>query len=320
MRVCVRVWGWALGDVGKVNLAMVRSQVVRTLLHSSPVCCCMPPLPLPPLPLSPSPPSPPPFPRPHSPLHPPHTHLPAAALHLRSNVSRDRGPRAFLEAAGAVCVLFVLSWRLAPPVSLVIVVTAVAAALYRRSTRPVEAAQSAALQRMAGVAQQAFSNMRTVRSFAGEALERERFQAEVAASFAAGRQFGAAKAGFEATNRLAIHLSLLALYAWGGWLVAAGALPVGALVSGIGFTFSLMYATQGAVNTLSELRRASGAFERVRRARSASSAAAQQLGWLVGTHVVATTSRRHVMPSMFVTPNNNVSVEHPPPLPHLKPQ
>lgn len=51
--------------------------------------------------------------------------------------------------------------------SIVIVVTAVAAALYRRSTRPVEAAQSAALQRMAGVAYQAFQNMRTVRSFAG---------------------------------------------------------------------------------------------------------------------------------------------------------
>jgi ATP-binding cassette subfamily B (MDR/TAP) protein 8 len=99
----------------------------------------------------------------------------------------------------------------------------------------------------------------------GEALERERFQSEVVASFAAGRQFGSAKASFEATNRLAIHLSLLMLYAWGGWLVSNGMMPVGVLVSGIGFTFSLMYATQGAVNTLSELRRASGAFDRVRR-------------------------------------------------------
>jgi ATP-binding cassette subfamily B (MDR/TAP) protein 8 len=116
---------------------------------------------------------------------------------------------------------------------------------------------------MAGVAYQAFQNMRTVRSFAGEALERERFQSEVVASFAAGRQFGLAKASFEATNRLAIHLSLLMLYAWGGFLVSKGMMPVGVLVSGIGFTFSLMYATQGAVNTLSELRRAAGAFDRV---------------------------------------------------------
>lgn len=94
-------------------------------------------------------------------------------------------------------------------------------------------------------------------------MERERFQSEVVASFAAGRQFGAAKATFEATNRMAIHLSLLMLYAWGGYLVSQGMMPVGVLVSGIGFTFSLMYATQGAVNTLSELRRAAGAFDRV---------------------------------------------------------
>jgi ATP-binding cassette subfamily B (MDR/TAP) protein 8 len=53
------------------------------------------------------------------------------------------------------------------------------------------------------------------------------------------------------------------LYAWGGYLVNQGMMPVGVLVSGIGFTFSLMYATQGAVNTLSELRRAAGAFDRV---------------------------------------------------------
>ena len=31
-----------------------------------------------------------------------------------SNVSRDRGPRAVLEASGAVVVLFCLSWRLGP--------------------------------------------------------------------------------------------------------------------------------------------------------------------------------------------------------------
>ena len=159
--------------------------------------------------------------------------------------------------------LFFLSWRLAPVCSLVIIVSAIAAALYKRATKPLEATQSAALQRMAGVAFQAFQNMRTVRSFAGEALERERFQAEVSLSYKAGRKFGEKKATFEATNRAAIHASLLALYAWGGWLVSQGVMPVGVLISGIGFTFSLMYATQGAVNTLSELRRASGAFSRV---------------------------------------------------------
>jgi hypothetical protein len=172
-----------------------------------------------------------------------------------------------------VCVLFWLSWRLAPACSIVILVTALAAAHYRKKTRPVEQAQGRALQRMGAVAHQAFENMRTVRSFAGEALERERFQAQAAASYSAGREFGRAKANFEATNRAAIHASLLMLYSWGGYLVSQGLMPISVLISGIGFTFSLMYATQGAVNTLSDLRRAAGAFERVSHARLARGAA-----------------------------------------------
>lgn len=181
-----------------------------------------------------------------------------------SNVSRDRGLRAVLEMVGSVVVLFALSWRLAPVCSIVIVATAVAATIYRRKTRDVEQRQGKALQRMTGVALQALENMRTVRSFAGEALERERFQVEVKQSYVAGLQFTEAKAWFEASNRGAIHASLLALYAWGGWLVAHGLMPLRVMVSGIGFTFSLMYATQGTVSSLSELRRASGAFQRVR--------------------------------------------------------
>ncbi|GFR53209.1 hypothetical protein Agub_g15916 [Astrephomene gubernaculifera] len=181
-----------------------------------------------------------------------------------NNVSRDRGLRAFLEAGGSILVLFALSWRLAPVCCLVVLAAGLAAAVYRRHTRSIERTQGSALGRMVTVAQQALDNMRVVRSFAGEALERERFQAHVGASYRAGLAFASAKAWFETANRAAIHASLLALYAWGGWLVSRGLMPVRVLVSGIGFTFSLMYAVQGAANTLSELRRASGAFQRVR--------------------------------------------------------
>lgn len=43
-----------------------------------------------------------------------------------------------------------------------------------------------------------------------------------------------------------------------------GLMPLRILISGLGFTFSLTYATQGIVNTLSEVRRASGALSRIR--------------------------------------------------------
>ena len=41
-------------------------------------------------------------------------YTPDATVCKCSNVSRDRGPRAVLEASGAVVVLFCLSWRLGP--------------------------------------------------------------------------------------------------------------------------------------------------------------------------------------------------------------
>lgn len=117
------------------------------------------------------------------------------------------------------------------------------------------------------------------RSFAGEALERERFRNHVGSSYIAGLTFGEAKSWFEATNRGAIHASLLALYAWGGWLVSEGIMPMRVLISGIGFTFSLMYATQGIVNTLSEMRRASGALLRVRWGGMAGQGREGEEGW-----------------------------------------
>ena len=79
------------------------------------------------------------------------------------NVSRDRGLRAILEATGSVLVLCVLSWRLGPVLGLVIVATAVSAALYRQQTKHVEVQNSTALSHMMGVADQAFAAIRTVR-------------------------------------------------------------------------------------------------------------------------------------------------------------
>ena len=52
-----------------------------------------------------------------------------------------------------------------------------------------------------------------------------------------------------------MHASLLALYGLGGWLVARGLMPIRVLLSAIGFTFSLVFATQGCVQTFSEARR-----------------------------------------------------------------
>ncbi|KAK9823874.1 hypothetical protein WJX72_006089 [[Myrmecia] bisecta] len=181
-----------------------------------------------------------------------------------SNVSRDRGPRALLEALGGMTVLFVLSWRLGPVLALVIVATAATAALYRVQTKAVEVSNSKALAAMVGVADQAFSAITTVRSFAGEALERERFGMFVAQSYASGLGFARAKAVLESLNRLAVHASLLLLYGLGGYLISHNLMPIRILLSAIGFTFSLVFATQGVVQSFSDVRRVSSSLRRVR--------------------------------------------------------
>lgn len=80
-----------------------------------------------------------------------------------NNVSRDRGLRALLEAVGAVVVLYCLSWRLGPILALVIIATGLTAAMYKRQTKTVEARQLNSLAAMVDVADQAFSNIKTVR-------------------------------------------------------------------------------------------------------------------------------------------------------------
>ena len=60
-----------------------------------------------------------------------------------------------------------------------------------------------------------------------------------------------------------MHASLLALYGLGGFLVSRGALPIRVLLSGIGFTFSLVFATQGCVQSFSDLQRAAVSLTRL---------------------------------------------------------
>ena len=79
-----------------------------------------------------------------------------------------------------------------------------------------------------------------------------------------GLAVGRAKANLEVANRGCIYLSLLTLYAWGGYLVSSGALPVGALIASVGYTFGLVFATQGVVNTAADFKAAGSALRRVR--------------------------------------------------------
>lgn len=62
--------------------------------------------------------------------------------------------------------------------------------------------------------------------------------------------------------RTAVHASLFALYWLGGYLVQRKLLPIRVLLSAIGFTFSLVFATQGVVQTLADTRKVTFSMQR----------------------------------------------------------
>jgi ATP-binding cassette subfamily B (MDR/TAP) protein 10 len=102
-----------------------------------------------------------------------------------------------------------------------------------------------------------------VRSFGGERRQTSRFDEEVLAYQKSGNKLGWLKSTNESWTRIAIYVSLMALYVLGGSKVKAGQLSVGTMVSFIGYTFTLTFAVQGMVNTLADLRGMLAAVERV---------------------------------------------------------
>ncbi|QDZ24300.1 ABC transporter [Chloropicon primus] len=175
---------------------------------------------------------------------------------IGQNLSRDRGFRAILEAAGGVIVLGLIAPQLAPVLLAFIFLTSVNAALYSRKTKGLFAQREMFKLKMNSTATTAFSNIKTVRAFAAERHEFTSFLGMLRKADHIGLSLGQSKARLESLARFAIYSSLLLLYTYGGSLVIKGAMPVRSLIAGIGYTFSLVFATQGITNTFADMSRA----------------------------------------------------------------
>jgi ATP-binding cassette subfamily B (MDR/TAP) protein 10 len=181
-----------------------------------------------------------------------------------SNVSRDRGFRAAAECLGTLLVLFVIAPALAPVLGFAIVSFASVTAAFNRKTGARFAADGAAQGAVASNASATFSAVRTVRSFGGETAAFRSFAKDAETAKTSGLRLSDARAGLEMANRGCIYVSLATLYAYGGHLVRVGAVPAGSLFAAVGFTFGLIFATQGVVNTLADAKAAVAALGRAR--------------------------------------------------------
>ncbi|OMO97932.1 hypothetical protein COLO4_14251 [Corchorus olitorius] len=135
--------------------------------------------------------------------------------------------------------------------------------IYKRSTVPVFKAHGLAQASMSDCVTETFSAIRTVRSFGGEKRQMSVFGSQVLAYQKSGIKLGTFKSINESLTRIAVYVSLLALYCLGGSKVKAGELSVGTVASFIGYTFTLTFAVQGLVNTFGDLRGTFAAVERI---------------------------------------------------------
>ncbi|XP_062074711.1 ABC transporter B family member 28 [Humulus lupulus] len=182
---------------------------------------------------------------------------------VSENVSRDRGLRAFTEVIGTICILFALAPQLAPILAVLMLVVSILVAVYKRSTVPVFKAHGLAQASISDCVTETFSAIRTVRSFGGEKHQMRMFGNQVLAFQRSGIKLGTFKSVNEALTRVAVSISLFALYCLGGSKVKAGELSVGVVASFIGYTFTLTFAVQGLVNTFGDLRGSFAAVERI---------------------------------------------------------
>ncbi|GMP70107.1 hypothetical protein CsSME_00029103 [Camellia sinensis var. sinensis] len=136
-------------------------------------------------------------------------------------------------------------------------------AIYKRSTVPIFKAHGMAQALIADCVNETFSAIRTVRSFGGEKCQMSMFGNQVLAYQTSGIKLGTFKSINESLTRVAVYISLLALFCLGGSKVKAGELSAGIVVSFIGYTFTLTFSVQGLVNTFGDLRGAFAAAERI---------------------------------------------------------
>ncbi|XP_049348647.1 ABC transporter B family member 28 isoform X1 [Solanum verrucosum] len=182
---------------------------------------------------------------------------------VSENTSRDRGFRALSEVVGTLSLLFALSPQLAPILGLLILAVSILVALFKRSTVNVFQAHGLVQASIADSVTESFSAIRTVRSFSGEKRQMSVFARQVLEFESSSIKIGTFKSFHESVTRVAIYISLMALYCLGGSKVKAGELSVGIMASFIGYTFTLTFAVQGLVNTFGDLRAALAATERI---------------------------------------------------------
>lgn len=168
-----------------------------------------------------------------------------------------------MTVLGGIAILVYTSWRLTLLMLSVVPVVVLGAVIYGRMLRALSRKVQDALAQSTEVAEETLSGIRTVRAFAREAQEVQRYQGAVQSSFGLARQRAKASAVFQGVVGFAAYGAIAAVLWYGGILVLRKEMQVGDLTAFILYTLTVAFAF-GAVSDLwGDFMRAAGASERL---------------------------------------------------------
>ena len=171
--------------------------------------------------------------------------------------------RFLLGTIGAIGVLFWISWKLTLVMLAVVPLVAGVAGVYGRMLRTLSTQVQDALARSSGVAEESLSGLRTVRAFAREEQEVNRYRAAVDDGFQLAKKRAGMGAGFNGLVTFGGYGAIAAVLWTGGTMLVEGTMSVGDLTSFLMYTLTVAFSI-GALSSLYEdFSKAIGASARV---------------------------------------------------------
>ncbi|KAI9599308.1 P-loop containing nucleoside triphosphate hydrolase protein [Syncephalis fuscata] len=180
---------------------------------------------------------------------------------LSNNISD--GIRNVVMSIGGLSMMAYVSGKLTLCMMFIVPPMAIFAVYYGRYVRSLSKKTQSALSEVTKVAEERLGNIRTVFAFAREGDESKRYSSRVEEVFALARKEAFASGIFFGTAGFTGNLTVLAVLALGGNMVAQGHITVGELASFLMYTAYVGSSTMGVTSFYSEMMKGMGAGSRL---------------------------------------------------------
>jgi ABC transporter fused permease/ATP-binding protein len=186
-----------------------------------------------------------------------------AVLQNTVTVNLSMALRFTMGVIGGVAMLAWMSPTLTGVALLTVPVVAVGASLFGRMIRTLSVAVQDALADSTSVAEEALSGVRTVRAFANEGAEVERYAEAVDRSYELAARRAFAYGGFQGVAGFAGYAAIALVVWYGGRMVVAGDMSLGDLTAFLLYTLTVAMSLGALAGLYGDFMRAIGASERV---------------------------------------------------------